>query len=210
MSRTAAFRFTIVPDDRAERALARHVGARRFAYNQCLVLVREALDARKAGSSPQVPWSGFSLINAFNGWKRSGAAGRTFAVSRDGIVQLLETGLRWRREVWAGVFEEAAVDLGRALQAYSDSRAGKRPGPRVGFPQFKTRDSAKQSFRVRNRLPPGGRQTVRVGDRQPRSLTLPAIGDLRVREDTRALRRTFLYFARFLVVEIKISPFSYA
>jgi putative transposase len=50
--------------------LARHAGAARFAFNQCLALVKQALDARVVDESVLVPWSGFDLINAFNGWLR--------------------------------------------------------------------------------------------------------------------------------------------
>jgi putative transposase len=64
-----------------------------------------------------VPWSGFDLINAFNTWKRSEHAGRIFVVAPDGTVTKQVTGLIWRHEVSAQVFEEAAVDLGRALVA---------------------------------------------------------------------------------------------
>ena len=169
--------------------LARHAGARRFAFNQCLRLVHDALDTKRRDPNLKVPWSGFALINAFNAWKRSEAAGRTFAVGRDGRAELIHTGLAWRGQVSAGVFEEAAVDLGRAFSAYWASRAGRRPGPRVGFPHFKRKSRARPTFRVRNRLSQGGRPCVRVGEGYPRSLVLPVIGEVRVREDTRRLRR---------------------
>jgi putative transposase len=95
----------------------------------------------------------------------------------------------WRGEVCAQVFEEAAVDLGQALAAYSDSRAGKRAGRRVGFPRFKGKARSRPSFRVRQKTS-GGRGCIRVGeDGGARSVTLPRIGVLRVREDTRRLRR---------------------
>jgi putative transposase len=82
-----------------------------------------------------VPWSGFDLINAYNGWKRSEAAGRMFVAS-DGTIIKQVTGLGWRHAVSAQVFEEAAVDLGRALSAYAEAKAGKRKD-RVGFPRRK-------------------------------------------------------------------------
>jgi IS605 OrfB family transposase len=49
--------------------LARHAGAARFAFNECLSLVKQALDARAVDRTVVVPWSGFDLINAFYGWK---------------------------------------------------------------------------------------------------------------------------------------------
>jgi len=108
--------------------LARHAGAARFAFNQCLSLVKQALDARVVDGSVVVPWSGFDLINAFNQWKRSAAAGRVIAVDRAGEASVVAMGLSWRTEVLQQVFEEAAVDLGRGLAAFTASRRGERPG----------------------------------------------------------------------------------
>ena len=141
---------------------ARHAGARRFAYNQCLALVHEALEAKRADPGCRVPWSRFSLINAFNTWKRSATAGLRIAVSLDGNAEVIETGLAWRHG-FAGVFEEAAADLARAFAAYWESRAGQRPGPRVGFPVFKRKSNAKPTFRLRNRAARGASPTSGLG-----------------------------------------------
>ncbi len=169
--------------------LGRHAGASRFAFNQCLALVRQALDARAADVSVKVPWSGFDLINVFNGWKRSAAAGRVFAVDSVGTATVVATGLVWRGQVCQQVFEEAAVDLGRALVAFSDSRRGRRAGRRVGFPRFKRKASTVASFRIRQKASGPGRAGIRLGDAGPRTVRLPGVGVLRVREDTRRLRR---------------------
>jgi len=104
--------------------LARHAGASRFAFNQCLGLVKTALTARRTDPDVRVPWSGFDLINTFNAWKTTEAAGRVFVVDADGVCRVRVSGLAWRREVCQQVFEEAAVDLGRGLKAFSDSRSG--------------------------------------------------------------------------------------
>jgi hypothetical protein len=102
-------------------------------------VVTDALAAKRADPQVRVPWSGFDLINAFNAWKRSEAAGRVFAVAPDGTATQQVTGLAWRHEVAAQVFEEAAVDLGRALAAYAAAKAGGRKG-RIGFPRRKKKD----------------------------------------------------------------------
>jgi putative transposase len=200
--RHTTFQFVADPTPAQERALARHEGAARFAFNQCL---RIHLDARRAGKAMagdmaghiadddvvKVPWSGFDFINAFNAWKKTEAAGRRFTVGSDGTAELEVTGLAWRTEVSAQVFEEAAVDLGKALKACTDSRRGKRAGRRVRHPRFK-RKSDRGSFRMRNRISKtknGERSSIRVGDGQPRSVTLPGIGVVRVHDDTRRLRR---------------------
>jgi putative transposase len=119
--RHITFRFALAPTPAQVMMLDRHAGASRFAYNQCLRLVDDALAAKRAEPQVKVPWSGFDLINAFNAWKRSEAAGRVFVAAPDGTITKHVTGLRWRQEVSAQVFEEAAVDLGRALSSYSDN-----------------------------------------------------------------------------------------
>jgi putative transposase len=206
MARHTTFRFCLDPTVEQTVALARHVGAARFAYNQCLRLhldARErhaalsgrggAYDADQISDADQasdgVPWTGFSLINAYNRWKRSEAAGRRFLVTGEGVAEVEVTGLAWRAEVSSQVSEEAAVDLGRGLAAWTDSRSGKRKGRPVRHPRFKKKTRMGGSFRMRNKAT-GGRACIRVGtgDR-PRSVTLPKIGSIRVREDTRRLRR---------------------
>lgn len=136
MARHTTFRFCLNPTAEQRVALARHSGAARFAYNECLRMVKTALTARRADPTVEVPWTGFDLINAFNAWKKTEAAGRIWAVGRDGVIELAATGLAWRGEVCQQVFEEAAVDCGHALTAWADSRSGRRNGRRVGFPRF--------------------------------------------------------------------------
>ncbi len=175
--------------------LSRHVGAARFAYNQCLRLHLNARAGRggahkgeyAADVGAAVPWSGFDLINAFNAWKRSPGAGRRFVVDTGGVVEVETTGLAWRTEVLAQVFEEAAVDLGRALSAWTDSGQGGGAGRRARHPRFKKKTTT-GSFRVRNKVS-GARAGIRVGGDRARQVTLPKIGTLRVRDDTRRLRR---------------------
>ena len=123
MSRHTTFRFCLDPTVEQQQVLARHVGAARFAFNQCLRMVKTALTQRKTNPSIEVPWTGFDLINAFNGWKKTEDAGRMLAVDTDGVAEVVVTGLPWRAEVCQQVFEEAAVDCGRALAAWSDSRS---------------------------------------------------------------------------------------
>jgi Helix-turn-helix domain len=187
--RHTTFRFALDPTPAQERSLMRHAGASRFAYNQALQLMTDALAACRIDPSVPVPWSGFDLINAFNAWKKTEAAGRVFAVARDGTTTKQVTGLAWRHQVAAQVFEEAAVDLSRALSAYTESRTGDRKGPRVGFPRRKRKESCRDSFRLRNRRNQGGSFRIRVGQGHPRSVTLPTIGTIRVHDDTRHLRR---------------------
>ncbi|MFC4629602.1 RNA-guided endonuclease InsQ/TnpB family protein [Promicromonospora alba] len=214
MPRHTSFRFRLDPSVEQGRVLSRHVGAARFAFNQALRLHKDARAAAERGqgrdctpeaapgvgshddhpwrdvSNPvHVPWTGFDLINEFNKWKRSEAAGRQFLVDPTGMTQVHVTGLVWQGRVLAQVFEEACVDLGRGLKAFTDSLAGSRKGPKVGFPRFKKKRLTGGSFRIRNKTNKG-RSSIRVGDgERVRSVTLPKIGMLRVRECTRRLRR---------------------
>ena len=209
MPRHTSFRFCLDPSVEQDRVLSRNVGAARFAFNQALRLHKDAYIASRRGQPPavgagsggdqpknggvpavvRVPWTGFDLINAFNAWKRSEAAGRRFLVDARGQARVEVTGLVWRDQVLAQVFEEAAVDLGRGLKAATDSRTGSRKGPEVRFPRLKRKSATGGSFRLRNKTSKG-RSSIRVGDGvRVRSVTLPKIGTLRVRENTRRLRR---------------------
>jgi putative transposase len=151
--------------------------------------VTDALQARKRDPRVKVPGSGFDLINSFNAWKKSGDAGRVFIAAPDGTIVNQVTGLCWRQEVSAQVFEEAAVDLGHALAAYGGARTSTRGNHRVGFPKQKRKGRCRDSFRLRNRTQKGGGHLIRVGEGHPRTVRLPRIGTVRVHEDTRRLRR---------------------
>jgi putative transposase len=190
MSRHTTFKFCLNPTVEQQQVLARHAGASRFAFNQCLRMVKTALTQRKTDLDSEVPWTGFDLINAFNAWKKSEDAGRVFTVSSDGVAEIVVTGLPWRTEVCQQAFEEAAVDCGRALAGWLDSRAGKRKGKRVGFPRFKKKTCAVPSFRLRNKQSKSRPSEIRIGDSNHfRSITLPRIGRIDVHDDTRRLRR---------------------
>jgi putative transposase len=157
--RHTTFRFTLDPTSAQARMLARHAGASRFAYNQCLRLVTDALEKKISDPTLAVPWSGFDLIKQVNG-------------------------LAWRGEVSAQVFEEAAVDLGRALSAYKLGRVARVKGHRTGFPRRKRKGHCRESFRLRNKVGSSGACSIRVGEGHPRSVTLPRIGTVRVHDDT--------------------------
>ncbi|HTM83653.1 MAG TPA: helix-turn-helix domain-containing protein, partial [Mycobacterium sp.] len=190
MARQTTFKFCLDPTVEQYEVLARHAGAARFAFNQCLRIVKTALSDRRTDPGVTVPWTGFDLINAFNTWKKTEDAGRVFIIDTAGVVEPVVTGLAWRTQVCQQVFEEAAVDCGKGLNAWSQSRSGKRKGKRVGFPRFKKKTTATRSFRLRNKHSKVGKPAIRVGDDdRPRSVTLPGIGAIAVHDDTRRLRR---------------------
>jgi putative transposase len=109
MSRHTTFKFCLDPAVEQHEVLARHAGASRFAFNQCLRIVKTALTDHKTDPNIDVPWTGFDLINAFNAWKETEGAGRLFTVDTAGVAESVVTGLVWRTEVCQQVFEEAAV-----------------------------------------------------------------------------------------------------
>ncbi len=190
LSRHTTFKFCLDPTVEQREVLARHAGASRYAFNQCLAVVKTALTQHHSDPDTEVPWSGFDLINMFNAWKKTEDAGRIFTVGAEGSVDTVVTGLPWRDQVCQQVFEEAAVDLSKGLKAWSDSRCGKRKGKRVGFPKFKKKTSAPRSFRLRNKHPKNRPPAIRVGENnRARSITLPGIGQIAVHDDTRRLRR---------------------
>jgi putative transposase len=148
VARITTFTFTARPSADQREAIARHMGARRFAWNQSLRLVLDARDQNKSDPTVEVPRTAYSLINAINGWKRSEEAGRRFVVGTDGETTVL-AGLPWRHQVCAQVFEEAAVDLSRALATADKAQGTKR---RVGFPRFQKKGRCTESFRLRNKV----------------------------------------------------------
>jgi putative transposase len=143
--RHTTFGFALAPTSEQARILARHCGASRLAFNQSLRLVTDALAAVETDLSATVPCSGSALINAFNRWKTSESAGRMFMVAPDGTTTKQVTGLSWRTEVSAQVFEEAAVDLGRALARYAEMKG------QVGFPRHRRKGRHSESVRLRNK-----------------------------------------------------------
>lgn len=188
--RFVSFRFTMVPTPVQEEALRRHAGASRFGYNQALALHIAAKRQAREGVSVSVPYSGFDFINAFNAWKRSLVAGGTPE----------QPGLPWRAEVFQGVFEEACVDLGRALEARADWFKGERKGACPGKASFKKRATSRASFRIRNKAGVTGTTgaTVRFRPLRQEDAGIPCRavrlphkvgGVIRLREDTRRLRR---------------------
>jgi putative transposase len=58
MSRHTTFKFCLDPAVEQRKVLARHAGAARFAFNQCLQMVKAALTQHKRHSDTDVPWTG--------------------------------------------------------------------------------------------------------------------------------------------------------
>ncbi len=163
-----AFKFTLDPTEDQARALARHFGARRKAYNWSVATLKADIEAWHAtGIETAKP----SLRVLRKRWNRV----------KDDVCVNAETGVVWwpecSKEAYAGGID-GAVD---AYWNWQTSRSGKRDGKRVGFPQFKKkgRDADRVSFTT---------GAMRV-EPDRRHLTVPVIGTVRTHENTRRVER---------------------
>jgi putative transposase len=140
--------------------IAQAFGARRYAHNWALAQVKANLDARAADPSvPQLAWNFYELRKAWNQAKQDVAP--------------------WWRCTSKEAYASGIADLVAGLHNWSDAKAGRRKGPRAGFPRFKARHRDRVRFTTgAMRLEP---------DR--RHITVPVIGKLRSKENTRRLER---------------------
>lgn len=153
-----AFRYALDPTPTQERKLRKNAGAARFAFNWGLALVKERIDQRKAGEDVEVPWTAYSLRSE---WTRA----------KDQVAP-------WWSENSKHAAESGFEALGAALKNYSDSKKGKRKGPKMEFPRFKRRGRGRVSFRYTSSRRATPRPTGRV------RIYLPRIGHVRTHEPT--------------------------
>jgi putative transposase len=161
-----AYRFALDPTPAQARALASHCGAARKAFNEGLAHVRRCLDQRAAERSYGVPDE--QLTEA--PWTLP-ALRRWWNASKDTLAP-------WWRENSKEAYSSGLDALARGLTAWSDSRSGKRRGPKTGFPRFKSR----RHTRVSCRFTTGA---IRVDDRS--HVVLPRIGRVKTHEPAVAL-----------------------
>lgn len=160
-----AFRFTLDPTAAQARALARHFGARRKAYNWTVATLKADIQAwRETGVETAKP----SLRVLRKRWN----------CVKDAVCVNAETGAVWWPECSKEAYADGAVD---AYWNWQTSRSGKRDGKPMGFPRFKKkgRDADRVSFTT---------GAMRV-EPDRRHLTLPVIGTVRTHENTRRIER---------------------
>ena len=170
-----AYRFELDPNDVTADAMASHVGADRFAFNWGLALVKARL-GRRARVLEQALIEGLSAREA-EGVADTVVVAWTLASLRREWNQAKADVAPWWAENSKEAYSSGLDRLARALQAFSDSRSGRRKGPPVGFPRFRKR---------------GGRGSVAfttgaiavVDDRHVR---LPRLGTIRTKERTTKL-----------------------
>jgi IS605 OrfB family transposase len=172
---TQAYKFALDPTPRQQGALASHCGAARYAFNWGLKLVKQRLDARAAGLNSQVPWTLPDLRREWNHAKHQVAP--------------------WWRENSKEAYNSGLDALARALKNWADSKAGRRAGPRMGFPRFKAKHRARPSCRFTT-------GAIRV-EPDRHHVVLPRLGRIRTHESTRKLaRRLEAGTARILSVTV--------
>jgi putative transposase len=151
------------PADEVQAGLVRsHFGARRKAFNWGLGRVKTDLDAKAV--DPEHESVGWDLASLRKAWNQA----------KDEVAP-------W----WAVNSKEAysagLADLAAALGNWSASKSGKRRGRRVGFPRFCSarRDPGRVRFTTGTMRLEADRHTI----------TLPVIGGLRAKENTRRVQR---------------------
>ncbi|MFQ2879685.1 IS607 family element RNA-guided endonuclease TnpB [Mycobacterium kansasii] len=163
-----AFRFTLDPTEDQARALARHFGARRKAFNWTVATLKADIEA----------WHATGIATAKPSLR---VLRKRWNTVKDEVCVNAETGAVW----WPECSKEAYADgIDGAVEAYwnwQTSRAGTRAGKGVGFPCFKKkgRDADRVSFST---------GAMRV-EPDRRHLRLPVIGAVRTHENTRRVER---------------------
>lgn len=185
MITTHAYRFALDPTPRQVGALLAHAGAARVAFNWGLAQVKANLGQREAERSYGVaedgltPWFGWSMYSMRKAWNQ--AKGEVAPWWAKNSKEAYATGLD---------------QLARALGNWSDSAKGRRRGPKMGFPKFKSKRKAVPSVRFTT-------GTIRL-EKDRRHVTLPVLGTIRTHESTRKLeRRTANGSARVLSATVR-------
>jgi putative transposase len=165
-----AYRFALDPSPAQARALDRHAGAARFAYNWALAQIKANLAQREAERSygvadenltPALGWSLPALRREWNQAKHEAAP--------------------WWVECSKEAFNTGLDGLARGLATWAASKAGERRGRRVGFPRFRSRRRARPSVRFTT-------GAIRV-EADRRHVRLPRLGTIKLHESARKLAR---------------------
>lgn len=141
--------FRLYPTKGQQQALARAFGCARVVFN-------DGLRARRAAHAAGLPY----LHDA--------------ELSRLVITQAKKTPERaWLSEVSAVVLQQALADLNGAFRAFFASMSGRRRGPKVGAPRFRSRKDSRESIRFT--------RNARWSITEDGRLRLPKIGTVAVR-----------------------------
>lgn len=143
------YNYRIYPTAGQQAALARTFGCARVVYN-------DALRIRRAARASKLPFP------------KSGD------LSKRLITQAKRTPEReWLSSAPVGVMQQSLRDLDKAYRNFFDSLSGKRKGPKVGEPRFKSKRDNRQTARYT--------KSDRWAIARDGKLRLPKVGDVAVR-----------------------------
>jgi putative transposase len=195
-----AYRLTLDPRPEQVQKLSQWAGAARFAYNHAIAAkqsshklwLQEVAFTTYSPAEPTEEQARKSIriptpsANDFNGWlTETRKAHRDAAVK--GITVLGRDGRD--HEPWIHAVNRYALVGGMrnadaAWKNWVASFRGTRAGRRVGYPQFKKRGVARESFMIaHDRKRPGIRLAT------TRRLRIPGFGEVRIHDHARALQR---------------------
>lgn len=196
-----AYRLTLDPSPRQVQTLSQWAGAARYMYNHAIAAKQEShkrwlqevafatyeqyLTEEQARKTIKIP---MPSTPDFNGWLTE-----TRNAHRDAAAKgLLVPGLRndgRDHEPWLHTVNRHALVSGmrnadRAWNNWMASVRGTRAGKRVGYPRFKKRGAARDSFTIaHDRKSPGIRLTT------TKRLRIPTFGEVRFHDHARHLQR---------------------
>ena len=163
----SAFQFALDPSRSELQAIRRHFGARRFAYNWAVEVLKQERDVyRETGIRNEYPSLG-RLRKLWNSVKDEVAVGR-------------EDGRPWWPEVSKEAFSSGIKDAVDGYWNWVNSVSGKRAGRKAGFPRFKKRGSDSDRYRI---------TTGSFGACDNRHVRIPRVGVVRVHENLRRFTR---------------------
>ncbi|TYC09220.1 transposase, partial [Micromonospora sp. MP36] len=165
-----AYRFALDLTPAQERDVLANAGAARVAYNWALARVKAIMDQRAAERTYGVPEE---LLTPTVGWNLA-ALRKAWNAAKSDVAP-------WWPECSKEAFNTGLDNLAAGLKNWSDSRAGKRAGPRVGFPRFKSRRRSTPSVRFTT-------GAIRV-EPDRKHVVLPRLGRLKLHESARKLAR---------------------
>ncbi|MFF0628629.1 helix-turn-helix domain-containing protein [Streptomyces sp. NPDC004296] len=178
-----AYRLTLAPSPAQEHKLLRWCGNARLAFNYALAAKKAAhvqwrakVDELVAGGTPEAQARKQTKVPI----PSKPTVHEVFNAERSDTREDVEGVCPW----WHEIFQSAFIDADRAWKNWLESFTGKRAGRRVGYPRFKKRGRARDSFRLHHDVKkPGIRLTTH------RRLRLASFGEVRLHDSGKRLFR---------------------
>lgn len=190
-----AFKFALDPTSAQVEAFTRHAGAARWAFNHALgmkvaahqqwrhevqTLVDQGVPEPEARKKVRVPTPTKMVIqkhlNQIKGDSRTGGL-------PEGVYGP-ERPCPWWHEVSTHAFQSAFIDADQAWKNWLGSLQGVRAGRLMGYPRFKKKGRARESFRLHHDV-----KSPAIRLEGYRRLLLPRIGSVRLHESAKRMGR---------------------